>query len=68
MKANQRTIKLYDAAHRAASRLSARFGVSMAAVVEIAIHELAKRDTLELPPRKNGRTISARRALPTVPT
>jgi len=63
MKRDQRTIKLYDRSHRMASKLSNRFGISMAAVVEIAVHELSKRETLELPARNGVRKVSARRVL-----
>jgi hypothetical protein len=51
MKKNQKTIKLTDTAHKAAASISNRFGLSMAAVVEIAVREMLSRDSLEIPPR-----------------
>lgn len=64
MKRNQRTVKLYDAAHREAARLSDRFGISMAAIVELGIRQLATLKELPLPPRSGrSRKMNARRAL-----
>ncbi len=64
MKRNQRTIKVYDTSHALASKLSNRFGVSMAALVEIAIRKLSDARTIELPARDpRGGKINARRAL-----
>lgn len=64
MKTNQRTIKVYDSTHKLASQLSARYGVSMAALVELGIKELANKDELTLPPRdRRSRHTNARRVL-----
>lgn len=51
MKRNQRTIKLTDTAHRIASKVSDRFGLSMAALVEVLIRQVENTDELALPPR-----------------
>jgi hypothetical protein len=63
MKTNQRTIKVYDRTHKLAARLSNRFGVSMAALVEIGIFSLEKLDHLQIPARKPGRKMNTRSAL-----
>lgn len=51
MKKNQRTIKVYDSSHKIAARLSARFDISMAALVEILLIKAESLETLELPRR-----------------
>lgn len=51
MKANSRTVKLKDEAHTLAANLSTKFGISMAALVEIGIRKLASEEHLTLPPR-----------------
>lgn len=64
MKRNQRTVKIYDSTHATASRLSNRFGVSMVALVEIAVRKLAEVDHLVIPPRDlRSRKVNARRAV-----
>ena len=64
MKTNQRTIKVYDTSHALAARLSNRFGVSMSALVELALRRLEKLPTLELPPRDpRSAKMNARRVL-----
>lgn len=63
MKRNQRTVKIYDATHAIASRLSFKRGVSMAAVVEMGIRMLADEmaDLPDADPR--ARKANTRRAL-----
>ena len=51
MKANSRTVKLKDESHRIASNLSSRYGISMAALVELGLRKLDALPSLELPPR-----------------
>lgn len=64
MKTNQRTIKVYDTTHRLASSLSNKFGVSMTALLELAVRELSKKPVLQLHARPiPGRKMNARRAL-----
>lgn len=62
MKTNQRTIKVYDHTHRIASRLSNRFGISMAALVDVLLHRSQDLQTLDLPARDpRYKKINARR-------
>lgn len=64
MKRDQRTIKIYDTSHTLAAKMSNRFGVSMAALVEIGLHTISKLDHLEIPARDTrGRKMNSRRAL-----
>ncbi len=64
MKKNQRTIKIYDSSHRLASQLSARFGVSMSALVEILLRKYSDATTLDIHAvKRSGRRANVRTAL-----
>jgi len=64
MKTNQRTIKVYDSSHKRAAKLSTRFGISMTAIVELALVELEKKKELTLPARDpRSKKMNARRVL-----
>jgi hypothetical protein len=47
----QHTVKVGMAAHTMAAKLSNKFGLSMAAVVELGLRELASRESITIPAR-----------------
>ena len=51
MKNNARTVRLTEAAHTMTAALSSKFGVSMNAIVELAVLELSKKKELTIPAR-----------------
>ena len=61
---NQRTIKVYDRSHKLAGMLSNKFGISMAAIVELGLQKLSEQDTITLPARDpRSKKMNARRVL-----
>lgn len=64
MKSNQRTVKIYDTTHKTLSKLSARYGVSMSAIVDALAHKMASDPAFHLciPPKdKRYATVNVRR-------
>lgn len=59
MKSNQRTVKVYDTTHRQLAELSNRFGISQAAIVDVAIDYIAGRKTIVFKPTKRGSKVNA---------
>ena len=55
MKATHHTIKTTEAGKTIASKLSFDYGVSQAYITELALIELAKRETIQLPVRNRAR-------------
>lgn len=51
MKNNARTVRLTEDAHAMTAKLSSKFGISMNAIVELAVIELSKKKELTLPAR-----------------
>lgn len=52
MKSNQRTVKVYDTTHTTLGKLSQKYRISMAAIVDALVAKMASdpRFTLEIPP------------------
>ena len=64
MKAKSCTVKLTASGHKMAYSMSCKFGVSMAALVEIGLRHLSTMKNIELPPRDpRSLKTNSRRAL-----